>query len=377
MKQTKNRIAKAGRAITQPVEYEYWADRIRLAINEPDPAQSNRMVTEAHFCLSNALREVIGEETGANFHSWAVWGSRKAGVTIRQEDLDKSIRDGAVVAGVVGMLVAVIGGLLVDRKSQGVSRASWAAGLAAGSACGALAGWGLAVDSRSRASRLILAGNRTVLEEIGLLTARFLARFANEPSGDPEILEEFLLQLKPGLTESGGQDLLRRTFACYHAARYGRELKARQEAAYFANCLAVYHEHIRLQPYIEQSLPHIIRKCVTKRMMTYDVGDLRFAVGHDVPALNGLSFPAHLQQLENEDLVRFLAGPEGWEMSLDSLKDTAAKDWTKIRERMGYVFALFRALHVEPSVLRAPYTQGDAPVLPILNRNVRLGTSVQ
>jgi hypothetical protein len=357
MKRQKTRVQITLRAVTHPVDFEYWRERIGHSIAEPDPALSNRMVTETHFALSNALQELLGPEVGANFHSWAVWGSRKAGVTIRQEDLEKSIRDGAVVAGLVGTVIAVLGGLLIHRRQKGVSGAAWAAGLLAGTACGAMSGWGLAVDSRSRASRLIHEGNRTVLEEIGLLSARFLERFANEPSGDIEHLEEFLQQLRPGLTESGGQDLLRRAFTCYHAARYGLELKARQEAAYFANCLAVYHEHIRLQPFIEGSLPHIIRKCVTKRMMTYDVGDLRFAVGEDVPALNGLSFPEHLQELENEELVRFLAGPEGWEMSLDSLADTAATDWTEIRQRMGYVFALFRALHTEPSVLREPFTE--------------------
>jgi hypothetical protein len=89
-------------------------------------------------------------------------------------------------------------------------------------------------------------------------------------------------------------------------------------------------------------------------MMTYDVGPLRFSVGHDVPALNGLCFPEHLTALENEDLLLFLAGPEGWDVPLDSLANTAATDWTKIRQRMSYVFALFRALHDEASVLRAP-----------------------
>jgi hypothetical protein len=94
-------------------------------------------------------------------------------------------------------------------------------------------------------------------------------------------------------------------------------------------------------------------------MMTYDVGTLRFSVGHDVPALNGLRFPEHLQDLENEDLLLFLAGPEGWNVSLDSLANTAATDWTQIRQRMAYVFALFRALHVEPSVCRHPYEDDE------------------
>ncbi|HLJ57784.1 MAG TPA: hypothetical protein VKT77_22295, partial [Chthonomonadaceae bacterium] len=65
-------------------------------------------------------------------------------------------------------------------------------------------------------------------------------------------------------------------------------------------------------------------------------------------------FPEHLAELENEELLLFLAGPEGWDVPLDSLANTAATDWTKIRQRMGYVFALFRALHTEPSVFRAP-----------------------
>ena len=78
------------------------------------------------------------------------------------------------------------------------------------------------------------------------------------------------------------------------------------------------------------------------------------AVGEDVPALNGLSFPPHLERLENEDLLLFLAGPEGWDVPLHSHCNTAAKDWTRIRERMAYVFALFRALHMEESVFREP-----------------------
>ena len=169
-----------------------------------------------------------------------------------------------------------------------------------------MAGWGLAVDSRDRASRLILEGNRTVLEDIGRQTARFIAHFANEPTGAPEHLETFLAGLRSGLTESGGQVSPARQ---YHAARYATDLKARQEAAYFANCLAVYHEHVRLQPFIAGSLPHIIRKCVTQRMMTYDVGVLRFSVGHDVPALNGLCFPPLLENLENSRAPPALPGP--------------------------------------------------------------------
>jgi hypothetical protein len=61
-----------------------WKRLIEEAIQEPDRALSNLKVTQAHHLLSHALRDVVGAEGGANFHTWAVWGSRKAGVTIRE-----------------------------------------------------------------------------------------------------------------------------------------------------------------------------------------------------------------------------------------------------------------------------------------------------
>jgi hypothetical protein len=48
---------------------------------------------------------LTGTDAGANFHTWAVWGSRKAGVTIRQEDLGEALRNATVVAGIVGLIV--------------------------------------------------------------------------------------------------------------------------------------------------------------------------------------------------------------------------------------------------------------------------------
>lgn len=342
---------------TLPTAFDFWEQEIDAAISVPDPALSNIRITRVHYLLSQALGQVLHADAGANFHAWAVWGSRKAGVTIRQEDLESAIRNGATVAGTVGTLVAAVGGALLQRRVGRIGPAGWAVGLAAGAAAGALAGWRLAIDSRGRASRLILEGNRTVLSDIGRLSARFIARFADEPSEAPEHLDAFLEEVRPGRAGSGGQDLLRRAFTQYHRARYARDTKSRQEAAYFGNCLSVYHEHVRLQPYIQASLPHIIRKCVTKRMMTYDVGSLRFSVGEDVPALNGCFFPEHLEALSNAELTQFLTGPEDWNVPLTSLQNTRATDWTRIRQRMAYVFALFRALHTEPSVFRAPYSE--------------------
>ncbi|HEX8658356.1 MAG TPA: hypothetical protein VF690_12510, partial [Hymenobacter sp.] len=85
----------------------YLHQQIEAALRQPDPVLANLLITRCHCLLSQALQAVLGEGAGANFHSWAVWGSRKAGVTIRQEDLDNARRDGSVVGGLVGGLVGI------------------------------------------------------------------------------------------------------------------------------------------------------------------------------------------------------------------------------------------------------------------------------
>src|SRR5262249_17924819 len=159
-------------------------------------------------------------------------------------------------------------------------------------------------------SELMLVGNRIVLEDMGGQTARFVTWF-HSGTADPEGFAQFLEGFRPGKTEDGGQDLLRRAFTQYYRAALADDPAEKQQAAYFANCLAILHEHIRLQPYIAGSLPWIVRRCVTWRLMRYDVGPLRLAVGDDVPGLDGLDEPESLRDLPDPEAREFLFGPNG------------------------------------------------------------------
>lgn len=349
-----------------PAEYfdrAYWGQEIAAATETSDPSLCNRRITLVHYRLSQVLQAVTGTDAGANFHTWAVWGSRKAGVTIRQEDLGEALRNATVVAGIVGLLV----GLIVSW----VSIYLWLPGLhwtivplsaLFGMFCGAFTGRWIATYSRREAARLILEGNRIVLEDIGNQTARFVALFHDKNEEDAKLLEAFLAELQPGETASGGQDLLRQTFSQYYLARYANDLKQKHEAAYFANCLAVLHEHIRLEPYIKRSMPYIIRKCATKRLMQFDVGTVSLKVSEEVPKLEGLAFPVSLQDLTSRDLSNFLYGETGWG---GDLRISPARDWTNIRERMRYIVQLFRVMHLEHSVFSEPYSlsQSERPPL--------------
>jgi hypothetical protein len=327
-------------APTPDLEHE-----IQLALREPDPVVANLQITRCHYLLAQALHTVLGPDTGANFHTWAVWGSRKAGVTIRQEDVDQARRDGTIVGGVVGGLVGVGCGLLLGWAPLWLPAAA-----ALGAACGIATGRAIITHSRRRSASLILAGNRTVLADIGLQTARFV-RWLSQPAAARPASTDFLASLP---ADPGAPQLLRQAFAHYFAAHTAPTPAERQRATYLGNCFAVWHEHVRLEPYIRGAMPLIIRRCVTQRLLQFDIGSLRLAVAHDVPLPQPQ--PALPPGPEAEPALALLRSVSGSvPAGAAALPGTAARDWTRIRERMRYVFALFHAYHTEPQVATAPY----------------------
>jgi hypothetical protein len=339
-------------ATTQP-DLASWNRLIEDAVREPDRTLSNLKVTHAHYLLSTALGEILGPESGANFHTWAVWGSRKAGVTVREEGLDRALREVTVLASCAGLLAGLLAGVVLWHWLPW-----WVVpGLCVGGALGgAWSGRRWLASGRRRAAGLMLAGNRTVLEDIGGQTARFVTWFEARDPHDPDALARFLEGFRPGETAGGGQDLLRRAFQQYYRAALARDPGAKRQATYVANCLAILHEHVRLQPYISGALPWVVRRCVTNRLMRYDVGPLRLAVGDDVPRLDGLDVPESPGALTDPDLAGFLDGADGLGPGGHGVAGTGAGDWTRLPERMKYIFNLFRALHLHPDVFTAPYS---------------------
>ena len=60
--------------------------------------------------------------------------------------------------------------------------------------------------------------------------------------------------------ESGGQALLTRAFLHYYQASYEQNLDKKHEQMFLANCYAILHEHIRLEPYIQKAMPRLLRR---------------------------------------------------------------------------------------------------------------------
>jgi hypothetical protein len=312
-----------------------------------NPVLCNHRITLAHYELSCALHSVLGSDTGANFHTWAVWGSKKAGTTIRQQDLPRLRPAALTFGGGLGLAAALLSG----------RRRRWLLlGPGAGAAAGGALLYGLTDWLLDKATRLILAGNRIVLDDIGRVTARFVREFHDEVERDDERLEAFLGSLRAGPTAVGGQDLLRQAFRHYYAARHESDLDRKHEQMLFANLQAILHEHIRLQPYIGGAIPRPFRRFITARLLNFRAGLAELTVSRDVVAWQGIAYPPTLAKLDQPNLLAFLAGPGGWDRTPDSLVGSQAGDWTQIRERMNFIVDLFRSRHLDPTLFSAPYT---------------------
>jgi hypothetical protein len=209
---------------------------------------------------------------------------------------------------------------------------------------------------------LVLAGNRTVLEDIGLQTVRFLTWLPGTAAAQPAAIASFLDELRPGPVGESNQELLRQAFSQYYLAYCATSTAEKQRATYLGNCFAVWHEHVRLEPYIQGAMPLIIRRCVTGRLLQFDIGTHRLAVAHDVPApvqpLETDSGPAAQAALA---LLRLGSGTA--QAGGPAVARTAARDWARIQERMRYIFALFRAFHADPQVFTMPYSAGQLAAL--------------
>lgn len=313
-----------------------------------DLVTANYLITRSHFELSGLLDAALGPHSGANFHTWAVWGSREAGRTIARGD----------VIGLTPMMAAV-GALLGALFGWWAGFPSWLVAVTAAALC---AGATRALLERAR--RHIAHGNRLVLAEIGSATIEFLTAVTRQQGGDHLALEHFLATLEPGPADDGGQDLLRRAFTCYAAAIAEALPERRHQLVFAANCFAVRHEHTRLQLDIRRSMPWALRRLLTRHRLDFWVGAEHLHVGHDLGDSNGDAYPSSLATLtvsEARAAVRELRNvrrPPG------TLTGSAAADWTVLDQRMNYIVDLFRSRHLAPEVFDAPYGDHADRLLP-------------
>jgi hypothetical protein len=319
-----------------------------------DRVVRNLRITECYHRLSAAMTARTGR--CANWCTFAVWASRQAGRTIRGEDLVESLssrlRAGASLRRPVLSLWRALLRKGVFQPETRLGRLVRAIHTP--------------FDPFELASEAVAAGNLKVFAEIGREFARFLS--APDFAG-------FLEGLRLG-DPPDGQQLLRQAFTRYH------ELPTNAQAVFLANLEIAVHEQTRLQPEIRAALeagPAALNRAVPwwKRMLFAPYLRYVQAVTRSVvtECLMVLALPAttlalgqHLDRVSAEPL-REVSDPElaallaRYEPEPPAEDDCAARDWTELDQRLHYAIHLFRAFHLEQTLLNAPFTPQQVAVI--------------
>jgi hypothetical protein len=351
-----------------------------------DAAVRNLQITWCYHELSAALQAGLGP--GANWCTFATWASRQAGQTIRKEDLQRllkrRLRRDAEVQQANQLLAAeaqtdetlLTADLLFDSGSLS--------------------------DPLEAASQAVGRGNLKVFAEIGREFARFGATCLQDETPDPDRIEGFCQELRPGEPPEG-QRYLRQAFQHYYQARFAASEKARAELILLANLEIGFHEQTRLQPEIAESLDaglvsslafarkllaalfpfngwlalanlylrrwlgrptrldqalraleaavrRELRLVLTEIMMTITLpGGRVLRLAEDLPA----GYPASLQTIDLQELKSLLAAVDPHP---DSPLGSGALDWADLPERLHYIAELFRCYQETPDLLAPPFT---------------------
>ena len=309
---------RAGGAVARRAGRAALSQRIHTAVEEPDPALSNILITQAHHTLAVELRHWVGADAGANFHAWAVWGSKKAGQTIRRKD----------ILGLDALGYALR--LAFPKRGPG----------------------GVIDNLLTLSSRQICLGNKLVLEDIGRQTARFLDELGDLMQPAQAELERFLRGLEPGPPCAGGQDLLRSAFTSYYRAKFEHDPERKHQTMLLGNLEALLHEHYKLQPHIEAAMPGPAREWLTSAFMAFWAGGEELDVSRDVPKFRGRVFPPTLSTIRVQGLASFL---RTWDAAAGGLAGSGATDWSQLPQRLAYVVPLFRSRHLNEALFCAPF----------------------
>jgi hypothetical protein len=94
----------------------------------------------------------------------------------------------------------------------------------------------------------------------------------------------------------------------------------------------------------------------TQLLMELEVGGERLALSDDLAPIGGRHFPPHLERFDVDRphvrarLLRVLA----LDATPDTLHGSAARDWTRLDQRMSFILDLFRSRQQSPAVFEDP-----------------------
>ncbi|HMI91707.1 MAG TPA: hypothetical protein VK509_10115 [Polyangiales bacterium] len=353
-----------------------------------DPVLRNYMITQRYHDLSIEVARAIAGPN-ANWCTFASWASKTAGESIRDQEVPPVVLEILRKEQRLHDLLDRMREALGDRVHLNIPDV-----------------FDVARDTLARVRTQVADGNRKVFAELAPVFARFLACFSPPavaglatPELDDTAFARFHAGLRPGSSESGGQELLRQAFGAYREATREREERPRAQWMLLANGLVGLHEQIRLQSNIAAALnapvdvvasegllaqlshllpAHLraelqallapasglalrIARAVWQRIATAAAMHIslpygaQIPLGEDVCVSLGEEFPPDLRALTLAELKALLARYGADHASPDGV---GALDWGSLDDRMRFILDLFRATQQQNDLLEQPFSRG-------------------
>jgi hypothetical protein len=360
-----------------------------------DPVIRNLNITQGYYELSQAMSRYT--DGNPNWCTFAVWASKQAGQSIRKEDLSRTFENLFHNSPEITLLLNTI-----SQHSDVIKN------LPEVKAVSSFIIKFLNPDSAfEHSAQAVAEGNKIVFSEIGGEFARFLTVFKSENDFTEENISKFCSAFKPG-DPPDGQQMLKDAFTSYFEARMQTDEKLKAEMILYSNLLIGYHEQTRLRPQIVEALnaafanedemksnllrellpgfwlriryyiskllnrklplddaigqllnaaKQKVREVITDCMMTLfiPVNEL-LKLGEDLKE----KFPQKLEHISDQKLKELL---NKIDPTTDSLKESGAKDWGDLSDRIHFIADLFRAYFEHPQLYSQPFTDEQVKIL--------------
>lgn len=344
-----------------------WAVTI---IGNTDPVLRNLQITQSYHQFTLDFAELVDRDNVC-WCAYATWASKQAGQFIRLEQVPEPLLDH----------------LGLDRDGHPCRR-PWYWRL--------IPRWLLhhprillyGRTTLTDISACVARGNHLVYAKLAPIFANFLDLLRRHPRPDQARIEAFLKGVAQDPTTHA--ELLD-AFRYYFQALEESDPKRRAEMVYAANLLIGLHEQKRLQEAIDGALSAPLKinvfwklgdrlsnrlekgwqQMATRMLMKLATPTGTLALGEDVPPLSEhASYPDLLVELTLPE-VSTLA--QRFDYTPNTLRGSAAGDWSVLDDRLNFVCDLFRSRQQDPSLFTPPFrneqieffTRGDVPEGPL------------
>ncbi len=350
-----------------------------------DPVNRNLNITQGYYELSKAMSKYT--DGNPNWCTFAVWASKQAGQSIRNEDLSRTFENIFHNSQEITLLLNTI-----SQHSDVIKN------LPEVKAVSSFIIKFLNPDSAfEHSAQAVATGNRIVFSEIGGEFARFLTTFKSENDFTEDNISKFCTAFKSG-NPPDGQQMLKDAFTSYFEARKQSDEKVKAEMILYSNLLIGYHEQTRLQPqivkalnaafatedelrskFLKELLPgfwlrirYYISKLLQRKLPLDEAIDQLLELAKQkmrevitdcmitlfIPVNELLKLGEDLKEKFPERLTHISIDP-----TPDSLKESGAKDWGDLSDRIHFIADLFRAYFEHPQLYNQPFTHEQVNAL--------------